>query len=227
MKIKRIGWKKIILNKYSHLLSLLIILFILSPYLEGTVKKLTIFTFIFLLAILLTLRTLPLSRKTISIAASLAAVSFLLDFIINIGTVTLFEQDLLLINIIIYSVFLSYATILLARRIFSIKKVTADTIQGGICIYLLLGILWTLFYIIIYSFDNSAFFCESGDIRNKFFYFSFTTLTTVGYGDIFPKNKIAMVFCSLESIAGQIYLAVFIARLVGLYIIEELKKEIT
>jgi hypothetical protein len=51
------------------------------------------------------------------------------------------------------------------------------------------------------------------------FYFSFTTMTTVGYGDVFPINKFAMVFSNLEAIVGQLYIAIFVARLIGLHII--------
>ena len=55
------------------------------------------------------------------------------------------------------------------------------------------------------------------------FYFSFTTLTTLGFGDLVPLNHFARVLASLESIVGPVYLAIFIARLVGLHVIEELK----
>jgi hypothetical protein len=57
------------------------------------------------------------------------------------------------------------------------------------------------------------------------FYFSFTTLTTLGYGDITPAGKFAQVLANMEAIAGQVYLAIFIARLVGLHIAQELKRE--
>jgi voltage-gated potassium channel Kch len=50
-------------------------------------------------------------------------------------------------------------------------------------------------------------------------YFSFVTLTTIGYGDIVPRSAAGRIFASLEAVMGQIYLAVLVARLVGLHII--------
>lgn len=58
------------------------------------------------------------------------------------------------------------------------------------------------------------------------FYFSFTTLTTTGLGDICPLDKAAMVLASLEAVVGQIYLVVLIARLVGLHVINQMERDI-
>jgi hypothetical protein len=58
-------------------------------------------------------------------------------------------------------------------------------------------------------------------------YFSFTTLTTLGYGDIVPVSAIARALTSIEAITGQIYLAVLVARLVGLNIAESMGQETT
>jgi hypothetical protein len=54
-------------------------------------------------------------------------------------------------------------------------------------------------------------------------YFSFATLTTLGYGDIVPVSAIARTLATLEAITGQLYLAVLVARLVGLHIAESLE----
>ncbi|PIR17837.1 MAG: hypothetical protein COV46_02610 [Deltaproteobacteria bacterium CG11_big_fil_rev_8_21_14_0_20_49_13] len=52
-------------------------------------------------------------------------------------------------------------------------------------------------------------------------YLSFATLTTLGYGDVFPVNKMAMVMTNLEAVAGQMYLAIFVARMVELHIMHQ------
>ena len=64
---------------------------------------------------------------------------------------------------------------------------------------------------------------SGGDL--SFVYFSFATLTTLGYGDVVPVNQAAGVLTNIEALAGQVFLAVFVARLVGLYIATESKKE--
>ena len=98
------------------------------------------------------------------------------------------------------------------------KKVTEDTLKGGISIYLMIGILWYMFYELILLIDVDAFSIQIENLETyKLVYFSYTTLTTLGYGDISPLNKLAMALANLEAIIGQMYPAIFIARLVTLY----------
>ncbi len=74
--------------------------------------------------------------------------------------------------------------------------------------------------------DSKAFFysVERKGIY-QLMYYSFTTLTTLGYGDIVPLNRLAMVLCNMESIIGQLYPAVFIARLVSLYSVQDMESQ--
>lgn len=105
------------------------------------------------------------------------------------------------------------------------KKDYNDIIFGGIAIYLLFGISWFFIYLII-GLSQEAAFCISLnactpiniDFSEEPFdllYFSFKTLTTIGYGDIYPVNIAAKIFSNLEGIVGVMFPAVFIARLVG------------
>ena len=128
----------------------------------------------------------------------------------------------------IYIVFITSAMSILTKRLLTEKHIKADTIKGGICVYFLMGFLWALFYAIIYSLDNAAFsFAGAARPDYQFFsYYSFTALTTLGFGDIVPINPLARNLTTLESVIGQIYLAVFVARLIGLYIAQELRKVI-
>jgi hypothetical protein len=129
-----------------------------------------------------------------------------------------------LFNLLIISIFVAWAIILLMKSMFQAQRVTANTIVGGICVYLLIGILWALFYILMTDLKDGMIEYEAGA---SLFYFSFTTLTTLGYGDIVPKGKFVMMLTNFEAISGQIYLAVFIARLVGLHTVYELTENKT
>ena len=102
------------------------------------------------------------------------------------------------------------------------QVVTVDTFLGGISIYFLLGYLWACMFILIESFNPQAFTTIS---RIELLYFSFTTITTLGYGDITPQSELAMVLATLEAIVGQMYVTIFIARLVGLHIVSQKKEE--
>ena len=100
------------------------------------------------------------------------------------------------------------------------KRVDLDTVAGGICIYLLIGLICSLGFGAISIVDAAAFAYSNGQVLSGLpdtLYFSFVTLTTLGYGDITPVAPMARSLAMIESIIGQLFIAVFIARLVALY----------
>lgn len=105
-------------------------------------------------------------------------------------------------------------------------SVTADKIFAAVCVYMLIGYAWTFAYVLIDEYQPDSFTALSATAPNDYVarvlqlrYFSFSTLTTVGYGDIVPRSSTARTLASLEAIIGQIYLTVLVARLVGLHIV--------
>jgi hypothetical protein len=107
------------------------------------------------------------------------------------------------------------------------ERVTMDTILGGVCAYLLVGEVFAFFFGMIEMLRPGS-FLEGGHLlreppnahhllgrRPELNYFSFVTLTTLGYGDILPVAPIARVVAVLEALVGQIFLATFLAFLVG------------
>jgi voltage-gated potassium channel len=103
-------------------------------------------------------------------------------------------------------------------------RVTGDKIYAAICVYLLAGYAWAFAYALLEQFYPGSFSGTSGIEDNaarvmRMRYFSFVTLTTVGYGDIVPRSAAARTFATLEAVVGQIYLTVLVARLVGLHIV--------
>lgn len=212
-------------KQYDRLLNLLIVLFLASAFLEdGDIGSL-IFSTSLLIVILALISSLQLERGALWLCVGLASTAFLLDSAWRLDWLPEYQTILAVANNTIYSIFLAIAVFLLIRRLFKDKEVTADTIKGGICIYLLVGFLWSLVYSAIYSVQPQA-FSPSGtfDPSYDMVYFSFTTLTTLGYGDVVPLNKLVRVLANLEAIAGLMYPAVFIARLVSLYTARELEK---
>src|SRR5262249_8083494 len=131
-------------------------------------------------------------------------------------------------------VFLGYAIVVMLRFIFTSRQVTYNTLCASLCIYLLLGLVWALGYAVVHQLDPAAFYSSvpfsDGSLEFRagkgqstgVLYFSFVTLTTLGYGDVVPLSPIAHTLASLEAITGQLYLTVLVARLVGLHISESL-----
>lgn len=114
-----------------------------------------------------------------------------------------------------------YIIRLMLEKIFNAKDVTLDTIGYALCTYVLLGLIWTLFYAPLLTVDPAAFSQpitqQTGSPGATLIYFSFVTLTTLGYGDISPVSEVARSLAILEALTGTLFLAVLISRLVGAY----------
>lgn len=111
-------------------------------------------------------------------------------------------------------------TMIVAARVFAAGTiaVTADRVVGAIVLYLLLGIAWAVVYDLVAGRLPDAFAgVRPGDGgAQRWLYFSFVTLTTVGYGDITPVAPVARSLAALEALVGQLYPAIILARLVSL-----------
>lgn len=99
----------------------------------------------------------------------------------------------------------------------TIDEVRADTISGAICAYFLIGLIFGYLFFIMGILNPDAFASDEPLSLEDYIYFSCTTLTTLGFGDIAPKSNAARIFSSLESMIGVIYLATTISRLVAGY----------
>jgi hypothetical protein len=110
-------------------------------------------------------------------------------------------------------------------------EVDANKIIGSISLYMLLGLVWAVIYLMLLSFDPKAFSgIEPGDWQETFAsvaYYSFVTLTTLGYGDILPKNHVAEFFVYMEAIIGVFYMAIIVSSLVSLMLSSTQKRKKT
>jgi len=114
--------------------------------------------------------------------------------------------------------FLGYAVIAILFYLVRQKEVTTDMIMAGASEYMLIGILWASFYYLIETLYPGSFSLAGAKMdRNGFLYFSIVTLTTTGYGDVLPLSVQARSLAMLEMITGQLFMAITVARLVGLY----------
>ena len=95
--------------------------------------------------------------------------------------------------------------------------VTGEKISAAICVYMFIGLLWAFLFALTYTLDAGSFDLKDPQL-SQFVYYSFITLSTLGYGDITPLSPVAQALAYVEAITGQIYLTVLVARLVGLHI---------
>lgn len=115
---------------------------------------------------------------------------------------------------VLYCVLLSWVVLL---RTFSEGPVTVHRVLGAVVVYLLISFVFALLYQTIYLIEGEAAFKGLGlSDRKEFMYFSLTTLTTAGYGDISPALAFSRSLANMEALIGQLYPAVLIARLVSM-----------
>jgi hypothetical protein len=107
------------------------------------------------------------------------------------------------------------------------KKVRADTILGGICVYFLLGCIWSLIYAMLETLQPGSFGSSVGTqlgpeqrgtlLVRDLLYYSVDVLTTIGPQDVHPISSAARAWTGLEAMTGQLFLVIFISRMVGIY----------
>ena len=127
-------------------------------------------------------------------------------------------------------VFLTIALVLIAfvvanllRFVFRSPSVNSEVLCASISAYLMVGIIWTIAYWLVDQLTPGGAFAfnTTGEKQSMHgfnaYYFSFITLSTVGYGDITPVSKVARMLAAMEAMTGLLYVAVLIARLVALY----------
>lgn len=118
--------------------------------------------------------------------------------------------------------FLLLATINALRLVAVGNEINSNRIVGAVCIYLLFGVMWSIAYALL-EFSEPGSFKGMSELalstwNSDWIYYSFVTLTTLGYGDITPVSQTARVLTYSEAITGQFYLAVLVAGLVSAYI---------
>lgn len=139
------------------------------------------------------------------------------------------SRELLIVSTILGIVFFSFASVVILGRVFAAGPVTRHRVEGAVAVYLLIGLIFGSIFALIAMLQPKAFemaeLAAGGatkelydEILGRLSYFSFVTLTTVGYGDVTPATPIARQFAVLEGLIGQLYPAILLARLVSLQI---------
>ncbi len=212
-------------NKYTHLLIAIMVLFLSGPIISKLDIQYQFLPCFFMVVIILALRAVCLKRLIYYTCVITVLLIFLIHSLTAIQVLQYHKQTILILFNSIHAFIFIVSIYIFILHIFSETKVTFDTIQGGISIYLLIGIFWTFIYGIVANLNTQAFNLAINENSMKFLlYFSFITLTTLGYGDVVPKSEWAMVLSTLEALTGQIFLVVFISRLVGFHIAQHLRK---
>jgi len=210
--------------RYTYLFIAILAQLTLLPLLEEQWR--TLVPLLFLLIVITVLWTLDIRRIFFWLCLGLGFVASMVRLIALMLNFPVKEAFyLILIGLSVNVLCLMIVIVIFLTKIFSEDKVTGESIKGGISIYFLLGYLWANLYSLVLLVNPEAIsFPAHASELSYILYFSFTTLTTLGYGDITPISLLARNLTILESTIGQIYLTVLIARLVGLQLVHRVAR---
>lgn len=212
-------------GNYTFLASGLLILFFLIPLLN-TFPSLAKNTFLMRIIIqagysaLMLLGIWGLSHENNRFRFGLALALLTIIF----TTINIF-YDSIAIELCLNAVVLLFSVssaVIAAKHVFGGTKVDHNLLFGAMCVYLLMGLIWAILYGLIFQFFPGSFNgIEGVDGKapmDTLLYYSFVTLASLGYGDITPVAPLARTLAYFEVICGQLYIAIMLAGLVGLFL---------
>ncbi len=203
-------------GSFMTVLALLVAIYVISEVTGQGAAALASAWILAYVAFIVTLRALDARPHTVRVNLAVMAALFVAALA---GLVS--GLDLLVAPVwVAVSVYAFAAPLLIMYNVLRQKRITIDLIFGALCVYLFVGIDFAIVYSILHDFEPTSFaFAHEG--VDSLYYFSYMTLTTVGYGDITPMSSAARALTVVEAITGQILLVVIVARLIGLQIAQQ------
>jgi len=203
--------------KMFNFMCSILILLILSALLENYKYSYLVLNSLSTIVIILGVYAASADKRSILILLILSLPWFLSEWFFLKSTNTVFLSFF----------FFLYVTLTLFHMLIKAKDVTQDTLYGAVCVYLMLGILWASIYGLINEVVPGSIFTgnliEEHLTSNEIIYFSFTTLTTLGYGDITLMTPVGRIMSVLEALIGQLFIAFMVARLIAIYSFKKYK----
>ena len=141
---------------------------------------------------------------------------------ITLEVVYLFSQAEALVVILVGLVFVALVGFIAMRDVLYGGEVDQNRLMGAMCVYLLMGLAWAFVFTLIHVVSPTSFEGIAGSTTEvhaqaiQFLYYSFVTLTTLGYGEITPASPVAQTLAYMEAVSGQFYLTILVAALVGM-----------
>ncbi|NOQ96300.1 MAG: two pore domain potassium channel family protein [Desulfobacterales bacterium] len=211
----RIPFTKIHIGRFLFLLISILLFFVIRPFLTERVGIAYLMEIFLLLIFLSAVYAIRQKKSVFILALFLVLVMEILQLYSYLKGI----PSLDMLSNILGGLLLAYTAAIILFHLFREDRITGDMIMGAICAYFLMGLVWAFAYSTLELFQPGSFQMPQGTVNQATFaYYSYVTLTTLGYGEITPISAPARSFAILEAMMGQLYIAVLIARLVGIHI---------
>jgi hypothetical protein len=203
-------------GRYGALLIVLITGYLLAAFINAHWIE-AVQVALFTVAMLLALRSASISRRAVRLVLGAAIIGLPVMFFLSFSTAT-GDAGTGVANVWTGLVLLA-AAVLIVYRVLAFGEVTLQSIFGAFSAYLVLGLMFASFFAAIYHFGGDKFFVTGEQVNGTqtFQYFSFTTLTTLGYGDYTAAYSSGQAVAVMEALTGQVFLATLVARLVSAF----------
>ncbi|MFH1652806.1 MAG: potassium channel family protein [Pseudomonadota bacterium] len=209
---------------YWTILIALLFLIFLTAFMEEHSVLYILFAFSLLWVFGSVIFTIRKTRTSAIIAIISGVIALISGFLWAVpGVSELLTIHAFIVCALSYAVFIFVAILCIVRSVFYGQRVTMDRIVGSVCGYLLVGLCFAFVFAALdiinpSSFDFGGNATHTIENFRDFIYFSYSTLATIGYGDMLPTSPLTRILSSLEGIVGSIYLVVMVARLVGMQV---------
>jgi hypothetical protein len=220
-------------RRFLYLLLLLVILIFMGPFISSDDRGFTLYDGLSTGVLILGAYSASGKKSSLVIALAILVPAVALVWLDHFDESTSYVLSRYILAIL----FFTYIGGTILSHVLKVERVSFDKICAALCSYLLLGVIFAILYSLLEFLDPGTFLAggeviAQGDPRafhgaglGQAIYFSFTTLTTLGYGDIAGATPVAKNLSVLEALIGQIYLVVLVARLVGMEISQPSPKE--
>ncbi len=218
----RFPFTQVRIGRFLFLLIAIILMFALRPFIVGVFRITYLMDIFFTVIFLSAVYAVSQKRVIFIVAIFISILTVVLLWLTRLTDISSFG----IAGNIIGSLFFIFTVVMILDHLFKQEKVTSDMIMGAICVYFLIGLIWAFVFSTMEILQPGSFKMAQGPVSQPAFtYYSYVTLTTLGYGDITPISAPARSLSLLEAMTGQLYLAVLVARLVGLHISQSMMKK--
>jgi hypothetical protein len=227
----KLPWFK---SRHLWLFGTLMIYFLMVPLIEQVMPRTRPFLDLFIILVLVAAAYTVINRKR---TFFLALIMLIAGLVLVLGDYHWHSNEVMLIGCVCFVGFLGIIIFSILKEVLTLGEVSFDAISGSLNGYLLMGLMWGFAYQAVEAAWPGSFSIAEeahklagvsahvGPQLASLFYFSFVTITTTGYGDIIPLGTIAGQLAITESVVGQFYMVVLVARLVSLHTMQPRHKD--